>query len=81
MIMYLGLSKYKGGTNSAVQIIMVKGCVSALLVHATFDQVYLVSRVIVSSGKNGRNTLVMYSCTVMYVESNQWQSTQFSGLL
>ena len=30
---------------SAVQINVVKGCVSAVLVHATFDNVYLDSRI------------------------------------
>ena len=30
---------------SAVQINVVKGCVSVVLVHATFDNVYLDSRV------------------------------------
>ena len=32
-------------SNSAVQINVVKGCVSAVLAHATFDHVHLDSRV------------------------------------
>ena len=40
---------------SAVQINVVKGCVSAVLVHATFDPVYLDSRVYLFRRRAGLN--------------------------
>ena len=40
---------------SVVQINLVQGCLSAVLVHATFDPVYLDSRVYLFRGRAGLN--------------------------
>ena len=39
---------------TAVQINVVKGCVSVVIVHATFDHVYWDSRVLISSSATNR---------------------------